>query len=218
MRVMLLGSPGSGKGTQAQFITKYLGIPQISTGDMLRAAVKAGTSLGLAAKEAMNAGGLVPDDLIIALVKERINQDDCKQGFLLDGFPRTLPQAQALKEQGINLDQIIELEVPDEEIIQRLSGRRIHPASGRTYHVLYNPPKVAGKDDVTAEPLIQRSDDSEATVRKRVEVYHQTTKPLLQYYATLAAESGMHSPHYSKINATGSMEEVYARIQKILAQ
>jgi len=185
MRVILLGAPGAGKGTQAQFITSSLGIPQISTGDMLRAAVKAGSPLGLQVKEVMASGGLVTDEVIIALVKERISQPDCERGFLFDGFPRTIPQAEAMEEAGIQIDIVVEITVEDEEIVKRLSGRRVHPDSGRIYHTLYNPPQVAGKDDITGEPLIQRDDDKEETVRKRLQVYHMQTRPLVDFYQNL---------------------------------
>src|SRR5512144_60491 len=182
MRLILLGGPGAGKGTQAAFVTQRYGIPQISTGDMLRAAAKAGTPLGLAAKKLMDAGELVPDDIIINLVKERIQEQDCAKGFLFDGFPRTIPQAEAMKAAGVALDYVVEIDVADDEIIKRMSGRRVHLASGRTYHVVFNPPKVAGKDDVTGEDLIQRQDDAEETVKKRLSVYHEQTKPLVDYY------------------------------------
>src|SRR5437868_3710774 len=187
MRLILLGAPGAGKGTQAAFICKRYGIPQISTGDMLRAAVKAGTPLGLAAKKVMDSGALVSDDIIIGLVKERIAQPDCAKGFLFDGFPRTIPQADAMKAAGVKLDFVLEIDVPDEDIIERMSGRRAHLASGRTYHVLFNPPKVDGRDDVTGEELVQREDDKEATVRKRLEVYQRQTRPLVAYYSDWAA-------------------------------
>ncbi|MDH5785272.1 MAG: adenylate kinase [Chromatiales bacterium] len=203
MRLILLGAPGAGKGTQAQFICEKYNIPQISTGDMLRAAVKAGTPLGLEAKKVMDAGGLVSDDLILGLVKERIAQDDCKNGFLFDGFPRTIPQAEALKEQGVTLDYIVEIDVDDAEIIKRMSGRRVHLASGRTYHVIFNPPKVEGKDDETGEDLIQREDDNEETVRKRLEVYHSQTKPLVDFYSKMAASGDAAAPRYVKISGTG---------------
>jgi adenylate kinase len=190
MRVILLGAPGAGKGTQAQFITSRLGIPQISTGDMLRAAVKAGSALGLQVKEVMASGGLVTDEIIIALVKERITQADCERGFLFDGFPRTIPQAEAMEEEGIPIDVVVEIAVEDEEIVKRLSGRRVHPDSGRIYHILYNPPKVSGMDDITGEPLIQRDDDKEETIRKRLQVYHKQTRPLVDFYQHLQAEGG----------------------------
>src|SRR5213593_679807 len=188
MRLILLGAPGAGKGTQATYLTKHFGIPQISTGDMLRAAVKAGTPLGVEAKKVMDAGGLVSDDIIIGLVKERIAQPDCAQGFLFDGFPRTIPQADAMKAAGVKLDYVLEIDVPFEAIIERMSGRRSHTASGPTYHVKYNPPKVEGLDDVTGEPLIQREDDKEETVRKRLAVYHKQTKPLVDFYKKAASE------------------------------
>src|SRR4051812_46811364 len=211
MRLILLGAPGAGKGTQAAFICQKYGIPQISTGDMLRAAVKAGTPLGLAAKQVMDAGGLVSDDLIIALVKERIVQADCATGFLFDGFPRTIPQADAMKAAGVKLDLVLEIDVPDSAIIERMSGRRVHVASGRTYHVANNPPKVADKDDVTGEPLIQREDDREEIVRKRLEVYHQQTRPLVDYYAQWAARADAQAPRYRKIDGTGTVEQITAR-------
>jgi adenylate kinase len=211
MRLILLGAPGAGKGTQAAFICQKYGIPQISTGDMLRAAVKAGTPLGLAAKQVMDAGGLVSDDLIISLVKERIAQPDCANGFLFDGFPRTIPQADAMRSAGVKLDLVLEIDVPDEAIIERMSGRRVHPASGRTYHVHNNPPKAAGKDDVTGEPLIQRDDDREEIVRKRLEVYRQQTRPLVDYYSQWAATGDAQAPRYRKISGTGSVEEITAR-------
>ena len=217
MRVILLGAPGAGKGTQAQFIMEKFGIPQISTGDMLRAAVKAGTPLGLEAKKVMDSGGLVSDDIIIGLVKERIEQDDCKNGFLFDGFPRTIPQAQALVDAGIDIDYVVELDVDDEEIIERLSGRRVHPGSGRVYHVRYNPPKEAGKDDVTGEELIQRDDDSEETVRKRLEVYQSQTRPLVDFYQQRAAEGGDRAPTYVRIPGTGSVDDIRQRIVDALA-
>ena len=188
MRLILIGPPGAGKGTQAAFIKEHFGIPQISTGDMLRAAVKAGTELGKAAKVIMDQGGLVSDDIIIGLVKERLTQDDCKKGFLFDGFPRTIPQAQALVDAGITIDAVVELQVPDEKIVKRMSGRRVHLASGRTYHIVYNPPKVEGKDDVTGEPLVTRPDDQEDTVRARLKVYHSQTEPLVDFYKDLAAK------------------------------
>ncbi len=211
MRLILLGAPGAGKGTQAAFICQKYGIPQISTGDMLRAAVKAGTPLGLAAKQVMDAGGLVSDDLIISLVKERIAQPDCANGFLFDGFPRTIPQADAMRSAGVKLDLVLEIDVPDEAIIDRMSGRRVHPASGRTYHVHNNPPKAAGQDDVTGEPLIQRDDDREEIVRKRLEVYRQQTRPLVDYYSQWAATGDAQAPRYRKISGTGSVEEITAR-------
>jgi len=208
MRLILLGAPGAGKGTQAQFIREKFGIPQISTGDMLRAAVKAGTPLGLEAKKVMDAGGLVSDDIIIGLVKDRLLQDDCQAGYLFDGFPRTIPQAEAMKAAGVAIDYVLEIDVPDQDIIDRMSGRRVHVASGRTYHVKYNPPKVAGKDDVTGEDLIQRDDDQEVTVRKRLEVYHSQTKPLVDYYSSWAATGDAKAPKCRKIAGVGSVEDI----------
>ena len=217
MRVILLGAPGAGKGTQAGFITKKFGIPQISTGDMLRAAVKAGTELGLKAKSIMESGGLVSDDLIINLVKERIAQADCANGFLFDGFPRTIPQADAMKEAGVKLDYVLEIDVPFDAIIERMSGRRSHPASGRTYHVKFNPPKVAGKDDVTGEELIQREDDKEETVKKRLQVYSDQTRPLVDYYSNWAKAQPGAAPKYRAISGTGSVEEITARALQALS-
>jgi adenylate kinase len=208
MRLILLGAPGAGKGTQANYIKEKFGIPQISTGDMLRAAVKAGTPLGVAAKKVMDAGGLVSDDIIIGLVKERIKDADCANGFLFDGFPRTIPQAEAMKQAGVGIDYVVEIDVDDAEIIKRMSGRRVHLASGRTYHVLFNPPKVSGKDDATGEDLIQREDDKEETVRKRLEVYHSQTKPLVDYYATWATSGAPGSPRHIQISGTGSVEAI----------
>ncbi|PKO59245.1 MAG: adenylate kinase [Betaproteobacteria bacterium HGW-Betaproteobacteria-18] len=217
MKLILLGAPGAGKGTQATFICQKYGIPQISTGDMLRAAVKAGTPLGAQAKQVMDAGGLVSDDLIINLVKERIAQSDCANGFLFDGFPRTLPQADAMKAAGVKLDYVLEIDVPFEAIIERMSGRRSHPASGRTYHVTFNPPKVAGIDDVTGEPLVQRADDQEETVKKRLDVYRAQTRPLLEYYSAWAKADPTEAPKYCAINGTGSVEEISARAFAALA-
>jgi adenylate kinase len=211
MRLILLGAPGAGKGTQAAVICHKLGIPQISTGDMLRAAVKAGTDMGIAAKKVMDAGGLVGDDIIIGLVKERITQPDCAQGFLFDGFPRTIPQADAMKAAGVKLDLVLEIDVPDAAIIERMSGRRVHMASGRTYHLRFNPPKVEGHDDVTGEPLIQRADDTEETVRKRLQVYHEQTRPLVDYYSQWAATGEPQAPRYCKIEGVGSVDEISAR-------
>ena len=211
MRLILLGAPGAGKGTQAAFICKKFGIPQISTGDMLRAAVKAGTAMGLAAKKVMDSGGLVGDDIIIGLVKERIVEPDCANGFLFDGFPRTIPQADAMKQAGVKLELVLEIDVPDAAIIDRMSGRRVHPASGRTYHVKFNPPKVEGKDDVTGEDLIQRADDAEATVRNRLEVYKNQTRPLVDYYANWAASGDAAAPRYRKISGTGSVDDITSR-------
>jgi len=211
MRLILLGAPGAGKGTQATFICEAYGIPQISTGDMLRAAVKAGTEMGLAAKKVMDSGGLVGDDIIIGLVKERITHADCAKGFLFDGFPRTLPQADALKQAGVKLDCVLEIDVPFESIIERMSGRRAHVASGRTYHVKFNPPKIEGIDDVTGEPLIQRDDDKEETVKKRLEVYSAQTRPLVDYYTQWAKVDPANAPKYRSINGQGSVEDIKSR-------
>ena len=216
MRVILLGGPGAGKGTQANYIKEKYGIPQISTGDMLRAAVKEGTPLGLEAKKVMDAGGLVSDDIILGLVKERISQDDCSNGFLFDGFPRTLAQAEALKEQGVDIDAVVEIDVDDEEIIKRMSGRRVHLSSGRTYHVVFNPPKEEGKDDVTGEPLIQRDDDKEETVRKRLEVYHEQTEPLIDYYKRWESSGETGAPTYIRIEGVGKVDEIRDRIYTAL--
>ena len=213
MKVLLLGAPGAGKGTQAQFIKEAFNIPQISTGDMLRAAVKAGTSLGVEAKKIMDAGGLVRDDIIIGLVKERIQEADCANGFLFDGFPRTLAQAEAMKEAGVVLDFVVEIDVPDEVIVERMSGRRVHMASGRTYHLVYNPPKVAGKDDETGEDLIQRDDDQAETVQKRLNVYHEQTEVLVDYYGKQSVETGL--PGYIKVDGTQDVNEVK---EQVLAQ
>ncbi len=218
MRLILLGAPGAGKGTQATFICQKYGIPQISTGDMLRAAVKAGTPLGLAAKKVMDSGALVGDDIIIGLVKERLTQPDCAKGFLFDGFPRTIPQAEAMREAGVKLDYVLEIDVPFDAIIERMSGRRSHPASGRTYHVKFNPPKVAGVDDVTGEPLIQRDDDKEDTVKKRLEVYSSQTRPLVDYYANWAKTDPAAAPKYRAISGMGSVDEITARALSALAQ
>ena len=212
MRVILLGAPGAGKGTQAQFIKEQFNIPQISTGDMLRAAVKAGTPLGLEAKKVMDAGGLVSDDIILGLVKERISEDDCANGFLFDGFPRTIPQAQALVEQGVDIDFVVEIDVDDEEIIERLSGRRVHPSSGRVYHVKYNPPKEADKDDETGEELVQRDDDKEETVRKRLEVYQSQTRPLVDFYQDLAKKDDAKAPRYVRVAGVGSVDDIRSRV------
>ena len=211
MRLILLGAPGAGKGTQAAFICQKYGIPQISTGDMLRAAVKAGTPLGLQAKGVMESGGLVSDELIINLVKERIAQPDCAKGFLFDGFPRTIPQAEAMKSAGVKLDYVLEIDVPFDAIIERMSGRRSHPASGRTYHITFNPPKVEGKDDVTGEDLVQRDDDKEETVKKRLDVYHSQTKPLVEYYSKWAASGDAKAPKVRKIAGLGAVDEITAR-------
>jgi len=216
MRVILLGAPGAGKGTQAQLIMERFGIPQISTGDMLRAAVKAGTPLGLQAKDIMAAGGLVSDDLIIALVKERIVQSDCNNGFLFDGFPRTIPQAEALLDAGVAIDHVIEIDVADEEIVARLSGRRVHEASGRVYHIIHNAPKVAGHDDMTGEPLVQRPDDLEATVRKRLRVYHEQTKPLVGFYQKLVSEGKKNAPTYTRIDGVGSVDAIRKQLLSVV--
>ena len=216
MRLILLGAPGAGKGTQASFICQHHGIPQISTGDMLRAAVKAGTSMGLAAKKVMDSGGLVGDDIIIGLVKERIAQPDCAKGFLFDGFPRTIPQADAMKQAGVKLDVVLEIDVPFDAIIERMSGRRVHVASGRTYHVRFNPPKVEGIDDLTGEALIQRDDDKEETVKKRLEVYSDQTRPLVNYYAAWSEKEPALAPRYRAISGQGSVEEITERAFKAL--
>jgi adenylate kinase len=212
MRVILLGAPGAGKGTQAQYISEAFGIPQISTGDMLRAAVKAQTPLGIAAKKIMDDGGLVSDEIIIGLVKERIAQNDCANGCLFDGFPRTIAQADSLRTEGVRIDNIVEIDVADEEIIRRMSGRRVHPASGRTYHILFNPPTVEGKDDVTGEELVQRDDDCEETVRKRLKIYHDQTEPLISYYHNLAETGSVDAPKYSRIAGVGEVDEIRASI------
>ena len=217
MRLILLGAPGAGKGTQATFICQKYGIPQISTGDMLRAAVKAGTPLGIEAKKVMDAGALVSDDLIINLVKERIAQPDCAAGFLFDGFPRTIPQADAMKAAGVKLDFVLEIDVPFDAIVERMSGRRSHAPSGRTYHVKFNPPQVAGVDDVTGEALIQREDDKEETVKKRLDVYSAQTRPLVAYYSGWAKTDPTHAPQYRAISGTGSVEEIKARAFEALA-
>ncbi|AVR89088.1 adenylate kinase [Thauera aromatica] len=211
MRLILLGPPGAGKGTQANFIKEKFGIPQISTGDMLRAAVKAGTPLGVEAKKVMDAGGLVSDDIIIGLVKDRLQQDDCKSGYMFDGFPRTIPQADAMKEAGVAIDFVLEIDVPDSEIVERMSGRRAHLPSGRTYHVKYNPPKVEGKDDVTGEDLVQRDDDKEETVKKRLDVYHAQTKPLVEYYGKWAASGDAKAPKVRKISGLGAVDAITAQ-------
>jgi len=212
VRLILLGPPGAGKGTQANFIREHFRIPQVSTGDMLRAAVKADTPLGIAAKEVMDAGQLVSDDIIIRLVKERLREPDCKNGCLFDGFPRTIPQAEAMRDSGVDLDFVVEIEVDNDEIIQRLSGRRVHPASGRNYHLKFNPPRIAGKDDLTGEPLVQRDDDREETVRKRLEVYLQQTRPLVDYYSKWAAQGDSRAPKYRKISGVGSLAEIRERV------
>ncbi len=212
MKLILLGPPGAGKGTQATFIKEKFGIPQIATGDMLRAAVKAGTPLGVEAKKVMDAGGLVSDDIIIGLVKDRLRENDCQGGYMFDGFPRTIPQADAMKDAAVAIDIVLEIDVPDGEIIERMSGRRVHATSGRTYHVKYNPPKVAGKDDLTGEELIQRDDDREETVRKRLEVYHSQTKPLVDYYTSWAASGDAKAPKVRKISGLGSVDEITSRV------
>lgn len=212
MRLILLGAPGAGKGTQAAFLRERFGIPQISTGDMLRAAVKAGTPLGLEAKKVMDAGALMPDDIIIGLVRDRLQQPDCQAGYLFDGFPRTIPQAEAMKQAGVPIDYVVEVDVPEEEIIERMSGRRVHLASGRTYHEKHNPPKVAGLDDETGEPLVQRDDDREETVRKRLEVYREQTRPLIDYYQGWAAKDPQNAPKYRRIAGVGSVDEIKARL------
>jgi adenylate kinase len=217
MRLILLGAPGAGKGTQAAFICKQFSIPQISTGDMLRAAVKAGSPMGLAAKKVMDAGQLVSDEIIIGLVKERIKESDCAKGFLFDGFPRTIAQADAMKEAGVKLDVVLEIDVPFEAIIERMSGRRSHPASGRTYHVKFNPPKVDGKDDVTGEPLVQRADDEAATVQKRLDVYSAQTRPLVEYYSAWAAKDADSAPKYRKIDGMGDVADITSRAMAALS-
>jgi len=208
MRLILLGGPGAGKGTQANNIKEKFNIPQISTGDMLRAAVKAGTELGMEAKKFMDSGGLVPDDVIIGLVKERIKEDDCANGFLFDGFPRTIPQADAMKDAGVPIEAVVDIDVPDDEIIKRMSGRRAHLASGRNYHIVFNPPKVEGKDDVTGEPLVQRDDDKEETVKKRLDVYHDQTEPLIGYYKEWESSGEANAPKYIRIEGVGKVEEI----------
>jgi len=218
MRVILLGGPGAGKGTQANFIKERYNIPQISTGDMLRAAVKAGTPLGVEAKKVMDAGGLVSDNIIMGLVEERIQAPDCANGYLFDGFPRTLAQADALKDKGVTIDAVVEIDVDDAEIIKRMSGRRVHLASGRTYHLVFNPPREKGRDDVTGEPLIQRDDDQEETVRERLSVYHDQTEPLIEYYSRWAAAGGEGAPRYVKINGIGQVEEIRDAIFDALDQ
>jgi adenylate kinase len=215
--MILLGAPGVGKGTQAAFICHKFGIPQISTGDMLRAAIKAGTAVGLAAKKVMDAGSLVSDDIIIGLVKERLAQPDCANGYLFDGFPRTIPQADALKAAGVQVDVVLEIEVPDDVIIERMGGRRVHAASGRTYHVSYNPPHVEGRDDITGEPLIQRDDDKEETVRRRLQIYKDQTRPLVEYYSRWTATGDAQAPRCARISGTGSVDDITARVMAALA-
>ena len=216
MRLILLGAPGAGKGTQATFLCQKYAIPQVSTGDMLRAAVKASTPLGIAAKKVMDSGALVSDDIIIGLVKERIAQPDCANGFLFDGFPRTIAQADAMKNAGVKIDVVLEIDVPDSAIVERMSGRRAHLPSGRTYHVKFNPPKVAGIDDVSGEPLVQRVDDSEETVKKRLDVYHAQTRPLVEYYEQWAASGDAAAPRYRKIDGTGSVDDITTRALEAL--
>ena len=217
MKLILLGAPGAGKGTQANFICQKYGIPQISTGDMLRAAVKAGTPLGLQAKKVMDSGALVSDDIIIGLVKDRLQQPDCQAGYLFDGFPRTIPQAEAMKSAGVRIDYVLEIDVPDQDIIERMSGRRVHPASGRTYHLKFNPPKVDGKDDLTGEDLVQRDDDREETVRKRLEVYQAQTRPLVDYYGDWARSGDAAAPKYRRISGVGTVEEITERVLAALS-
>lgn len=216
MRLILLGPPGAGKGTQAAFITEKFGIPQISTGDMLRAAVKAQTPLGIEAKKVMDAGGLVSDEIIIGLVRDRLQQPDCRNGYLFDGFPRTIPQADALKQANVALDYVVEIVVPEENIIERMSGRRVHPASGRSYHVKFNPPKVADTDDVTGEPLVQRDDDKEETVRHRLTVYREQTRPLVDYYSSWAESGEAAAPAYRQLSGLGSVDEIRERVFQAL--
>ncbi len=218
MRIILLGGPGAGKGTQANFIREKFGVPQISTGDMLRAAVKAGTPLGIEAKKVMDAGGLVSDDLILGLVKERIAQPDCDNGFLFDGFPRTLAQADALKQQDVPIDAVVEIDVDDDEIIRRMSGRRVHLSSGRTYHLVFNPPQQEGKDDVSGEPLVQRDDDQEETVRQRLKVYHDQTEPLIEYYSKWSEQGGSEAPAYIRVSGIGKVDDIRDSIFAALAQ
>jgi adenylate kinase len=217
MRLILLGPPGAGKGTQAASITEAYGIPQISTGDMLRSAVKAGTPVGLAAKKVMDSGALVSDDIIIGLVKERLKAADCAKGYLFDGFPRTIPQADALRTASVGVDCVLEIDVPEASIVERMSGRRVHPPSGRTYHVKFNPPKVAGKDDVTGEDLIQRDDDKEETVMKRLAVYHAQTEPLVAYYAKWSATGDARAPRYRKVDGMGSVDAIRTAVLAALA-
>ena len=217
-RIILLGMPGAGKGTQAQFLTERYQIPQISSGAMLRSEIDAGSKLGKDAQHYMNAGDLVPDQLVIEMVKKRVGQPDCKNGFIIDGFPRTIAQAEALRNAGIDVDFVIDIEVDDDEILRRMSGRRVHQASGRTYHIEFNPPKVLGKDDVTGEPLVQRPDDSEATVKQRITNYHQLTKPLVEYYLKWAASGDLRAPHYVNIRGRGSIEEVRDKMFSALEQ
>ena len=217
MRIILLGMPGAGKGTQARFLMERYGIPQISTGDMLRAAIKSGTPLGAQARSYMDRGALVPDEIVIALVRERIKAEDCLRGFIVDGFPRTIPQAEALRQVGIDIDFVLNIDVSDEEILRRMSGRFVHPASGRSYHVVFNPPRVAGKDDVTGDALVQRDDDREETVKKRITTYHAQTKPLVEYYSRWAQSGDARAPRYARIDGNGSVDEIRARLLAALA-
>ncbi len=217
MKLILLGAPGAGKGTQANFIREKYAIPQISTGDMLRAAIKAGTPLGVAAKKIMDAGGLISDEIIINLVKERIKEADCAHGFLFDGFPRTIPQAEAMKQAGVAIDFVVEIDVADSEIVQRMSGRRVHPASGRSYHIKFNPPKLEGRDDVSGEELVQRADDTEETVKKRLQVYHEQTKPLVEYYSKWEKSGANNAPHCVKVAGVGSVENIRDNVFKALS-
>ena len=217
MRIILLGMPGAGKGTQARFLMEKYGIPQISTGDMLRASIKNGTPLGAQARSYMDHGALVPDEIVIALVQERVTAMDCRQGFIVDGFPRTIPQGEALRRAGIDIDFVLNIDVSDEEILRRMSGRRVHPASGRSYHVVFNPPRVAGTDDVSGEPLVQRDDDQEETVRKRIATYHAQTKPLVEYYSRWAHSGDAHAPRYARIDGNGSVDEIRGRLLAALA-
>jgi len=217
MRIILLGMPGAGKGTQARFLMEKYGIPQISTGDMLRAAIKSGTPLGAQARSYMDRGALVPDEIVIALVRERVKAEDCLRGFIVDGFPRTIPQAEALRGVGIDIGFVLNIDVSDEEILRRMSGRFVHPASGRSYHVVFNPPRVAGKDDVTGDALVQRDDDKEETVKKRITTYHAQTKPLVEYYSRWAQSGDARAPRYARIDGNGSVDEIRARLLAALA-
>ena len=217
MRIILLGMPGAGKGTQARFLMEKCGIPQISTGDMLRAAIKSGTPLGAQARSYMDRGALVPDEIVIALVRERVKAEDCLRGFIVDGFPRTIPQAEALRQVGIDIDFVLNIDVSDEEILRRMSGRFVHPASGRSYHVVFNPPRVAGKDDVTGDALVQRDDDKEETVKKRITTYHAQTKPLVEYYSRWAQSGDARAPRYARIDGNGSVDEIRGRLLAALA-
>jgi len=217
MRIILLGMPGAGKGTQARFLMEKYGIPQISTGDMLRASIKNGTPLGAQARSYMDRGALVPDEIVIALVQERVTAKDCRQGFIVDGYPRTIPQGEALRSAGIDIDFVLNIDVSDEEILRRMSGRRVHPASGRSYHVVFNPPRAAGTDDVSGEPLVQRVDDKEETVRKRIATFHAQTKPLVEYYSRWAQSGDAHAPRYARIDGNGAVEHIRDRLLAALA-